>query len=385
MEVVLERVIVELARQFLNKGYEVKIITFEKIKDKQYDYSINCEICCINLPGSSNYIKKLYTLFKRIQILKNIKKKYKPKVSISFLDNANLINAFSKKNEVTITSVRSFLSSRSNGFFYKVLIKMVAKRSDKMIAISELVKQDLIGKFGIPKNKLKVIYNPCEITLVRKLAKEFDSTIELNLDFKYIVTVGRLMKPKGHWHLLKAFSLVHKNISNTKLIIIGEGELLNELKTLAIKLEIIDYVIFTGFMKNPFFYIKKSHIFVFTSIFEGLGNVLLEALALDKAIVSTDCDAGPREILAPSTECNFKTRNIEYAEYGILVPSFNPNGNIDIISDISIEEQILSKALCKLLLDDSLRTYYEKKAKERISLFDSETIINKWIDLINVL
>ena len=75
-----------------------------------------------------------------------------------------------------------------------------------------------------------------------------------------------------------------------------------------------------GFVINPHGFIARCDVFVFPSLFEGFGMAILEALACGKACISSDCSAGPREILAPGTPVSKKTDTVEMAEYGILTP-----------------------------------------------------------------
>ena len=82
-----------------------------------------------------------------------------------------------------------------------------------------------------------------------------------------------------------------------RLLILGEGGERTELETLARELGITDDVALPGFVENPYAYLSRSAVFVLSSLYEGLSNVIIEALALGTPVVSTDCRSGPREIL----------------------------------------------------------------------------------------
>lgn len=88
-----------------------------------------------------------------------------------------------------------------------------------------------------------------------------------------------------------------RKIANLKLIILGHGNLKNKLKQLTKNLNLEKKVIFKGWVKNPDKYLKKSKLFVLSSVYEGLGNVLLDAINFDTPCVSTNCPSGPDEIL----------------------------------------------------------------------------------------
>ena len=122
-----------------------------------------------------------------------------------------------------------------------------------------------------------------------------------------ILTVGRLQKQKNHKLLLNAFAIVART-TNAKLIILGEGEERKSLEQQVHDLKMADIVSLPGWSANPFPFMRKCDAFVLSSLHEGLGNVLVEALLCGCSIVSTDCPHGPREIL-------------DNGKYGTLVPS----------------------------------------------------------------
>ncbi len=109
-------------------------------------------------------------------------------------------------------------------------------------------------------------------------------------DKQTILTAGRLVKEKDHRTLFRAFAKLD-DLENKQLIILGEGELEGELKQLAKELGIFEQVYFLGFKRNPYAYMKRADVFALTSITEGFGHVLVEALALEHR--SSQRDAAP--------------------------------------------------------------------------------------------
>ena len=97
----------------------------------------------------------------------------------------------------------------------------------------------------------------------------------------------------------------------------------------------------------------KLYDFVFSSIVEGLGNILIECMACGIPIISTDCDCGPREILAPNTDIDKVTTDIEFAQNGILVPVCY--GDTNSKTKITDEEIMMSKAILALLDREELQ------------------------------
>ena len=179
------------------------------------------------------------------------------------------------------------------------------------------------------------------------------------------VSVGRLVKGKNQEIIIKAFKKLNLDID---LILIGDGSQRDKLNKLIKKLHLEKNIQLVG-KDNPFKYLKYADCFIFASNYESFGNVLLEALACNLPIISTDCRSGPREILAPNTSINLQTDGIEIAEFGILT-------KVDDIDE-------LSKAMKLMYEDSKLRYNFKQKAKERILDFDVKKIVKEWERLIS--
>ena len=202
--------------------------------------------------------------------------------------------------------------------------------------------------------------------------KEIEISAKEPLDKEYvdifknptIINMGQMGKQKNQKDLIKAFKKIKEKIKNAKLVILGQGNLEPELKGLSKSLGIENDVYFLGWQKNPFKFLANSKIFVLSSLWEGLPYVLLEAMASGLPVVSYDCRSGPREILAPKTDSSFQTKNIEFAEYGILV---EPE-----------KHELLTEAVVKFLSDDNLCKKFEEKSRKRAMDFDIKNIIKEW-------
>ncbi len=175
----------------------------------------------------------------------------------------------------------------------KLLIRYCFSRAKGIIVPSEGVKRDLVGNYGASGKKVKTIYNGIDI---KKVTGSSQDEIPCKKDCSWIVTACRLNTQKDFSTLLRAFRIVRENIIS-KLFIIGEGELKEDIKKLSVELNIDKDVIMTGFHENPFAYISRGDVFVLSSFYEGFGNVIVEAMALGIPVVSTDCPSGPGEII----------------------------------------------------------------------------------------
>ena len=174
-------------------------------------------------------------------------------------------------------------------------------------AVSEGVRRGLIERYQIAPDKVKTIYNPVDTERVRALA------LEKIPDFEpghfHIVTGGRLHWMKGQLHLLQAVDeLVHRrNRSDLLLHFVGSGPQEEELRVFVDEKQLNPFVRFHGFQANPFAFYARAQLFCLPSLIEGMPNALLEAMACGVPVIASNCESGPREILADG-------------QYGRLVP-----------------------------------------------------------------
>jgi glycosyltransferase involved in cell wall biosynthesis len=131
--------------------------------------------------------------------------------------------------------------------------------------------------------------------------------------------------------------------------------------------------------KNPFKFLKHSNCFVFPSLWESFGNVLIESLSLNLSIISTDCKSGPREILCPELNIDNKIDYPYFGKYGILTKPFP---RMFIWNDLDEkplikEEKMLVDLMIKMIEDENLKTKYTN-GLDRAKDFDIEKIIKEW-------
>ena len=274
--------------------------------------------------------------------------------SISLLSRPNYISTLSKlignKSKIVI-SEHSFPSKQyeSNSIQSKInkfLIKKLYGIADKIVAVSNGSAIDLKENFGI-KNKIDVIPNSINIDDINMKMQE-----DLDFDFTRFtyITIGRLDSGKNHKMMIEAFANLN---FDAQLLIIGEGELKEELSSLINELELKNKVFLLGFQSNPYKYLAKSDCFVLTSNYESFGIVLLEAMACGLPVISTDCESGPREILGVN------------GEYGVLVQLYD------------IKE--LSESMAIIYKDEIKRLFFKEKIKKGIVPFTDKRIGKKYL------
>jgi glycosyltransferase involved in cell wall biosynthesis len=177
------------------------------------------------------------------------------------------------------------------------LIKMAYQSADAVIANSKDVAHALIGKHWMAENKIHVIDNPVIGKSFFKKAEEAVSDPWVSQrSVPLLITIGRLDKMKDQQTLIKAFSLVRKQRA-CRLMLIGDGPEAKNLQELVNTLGLQHDVKLAGALENPYPILKAAEMFVLSSKYEGFGNVLVEALALGKKIISSNCPGGPGYIL----------------------------------------------------------------------------------------
>lgn len=312
------------------------------------------------------YLKIIYDVI-------NLKNIYHIDLSISFLETLNIINLLSKRKEKIYLSIRNNRSMQNKTFQNKIenfLIKYFYRYANRVIALSYGVKNDLIKNFKLPEDKIIVIYNYVNINDINKKSKE---EIPLNMkkiidNKKVILSMGRYVEQKNFFGLIDAFSIVSERFQDTVLIILGKGELKEQLIEKINTLGLSEKVFCIDYLENPMPLIKKSDIFVMNSVFEGLCNSIIEAMVCGTLIISTDCKYGPREIIADRVDYE---DNIDYfmvCNNGILVPVLN-----------KIE---MAKAIIFAIENQNKLEVCRNNALKKFNQLYNKHINQQWLDLV---
>lgn len=359
-----EKLLINLANELALK-YNVIVITANK---QNCDYNFNGKV--IEIPNLDVDMLSI----KRVRYLK---KKYNITHSLSGSISYNYLNVASRYKDKVIISVHNMLSFKvqisdndkktiSNLQKRQKRIVLANEFADTITCVSKEVAEEQNIYFGASKRKIKVIYNFIDFQQISKEKK-------LNEDkSKIIITAGRIEKVKNQISLIKAFKLVLKKHPDAKLWILGRGSEEENLKKLIKKLKLESNVFLLGFKQNIYEYLKQANIFILTSKYEGMPVVLIEAMACSLPVISTDCSAGPREIIAPDTDYRKKTNKIDKCEYGILIPP---------ISDSDKYEKNIAQALLELLDNQKLEKYYQNQSFKRAKDFDKKIILKQWEEI----
>lgn len=242
-----------------------------------------------------NLIRKSIQQIKLFFKLKRLVKKVSPDVMFSFLEKSNLLTSLIKTKAVKVMTVHNVLSiqytkvrsDKVRTILYGMIRRMY-NGCPNVVAVSKQVKDDLTTSFGVREQNVHVINNYVDRVGIRMKSEEAVDDYVFSDDVKYIMNVGRFSDQKAQWKLLKAFSLYAKNSKeNVHLVLMGQGEYVDNLKGLAENLGIEDKTTFLPFSINPYKYMRHASLFVLSSIFEGFPIVLAEVSSLRIPFVGT--------------------------------------------------------------------------------------------------
>jgi glycosyltransferase involved in cell wall biosynthesis len=186
-------------------------------------------------------------------------------------------------------------SEREPSTLERWIVRRCLRSPSGVITPSCGVRDDLVINHGALEERLRVIHNGVDLDRCRRMARE-DILLPVVKDLPWIVSACRFSVQKDFRTLLAAFGAI-LSVKPAKLILVGDGELRDEVKKMASDLGILDHIVMTGFQENPFPYLIQADVFVLSSFFEGFGNVIVEAMALGVPVVATDCPSGPGEII----------------------------------------------------------------------------------------
>lgn len=364
-----ERVVSQLLQNLKKQNIDVilvlmnKTIVYEIPKDTVIHYLENSSPFEL---GVFKFLKLPLLAFRYHTFLRN----ENITVSLSFLTRPNYINSlanFYNTKRKVILSERSNPSIQYGGTSFhslinSFLIKKLFSKSNGIIANSEGNRKELIHNFGIHNDKIITIHNPIDLDNISNYIpiRDFYDTNYFNF-----ISVGRLTKGKNQELLIRAFNkLKNKKI---RLYIFGDGELDSYLKNKIVQLNLESQVFLKGFSTDIFSYLKGADAFLFGSNHEGFPNVLLEAMACELPIITTDCPSGPKEIMKVSLS-NSVNKNLRTA-YGILVPL----NNVDFMAD----------ALNEMVSDSNYYDLCKKNVIIRSLDFRKEFILKQYYDFIS--
>ena len=350
-----ERNVVNLINNIDRKKHVLSLVLGKVEGD--FIKKINKDIPIINL-GASGSIELFFKLIKYFR-------EEKPDIFIPAFSRINIIcisaKIFSKADTKIIATEHAIFSflpiiAKTAGrrffarFFLPSIGKLIYPQADAIVCVSKGIADDFLKIIHCPEI-IRVIYNPVINDKIYELAKEPLSHLWFsNLEIPVIVAVGRLVKCKDYPTLFRALSLILQK-QHVRLVILGKGPEEYRLKQLANELNLSENIAFLGFQDNPYKYMKRASVFVLSSLQEGFGNVIVEAMACGIPVVATNCKSGPGEIIQDGVN-------------GLLVP---PQ-----------DEKALASAILKILNSPSLVQKFSIEGKARAEYFSIKKSVEEY-------
>lgn len=318
-----------LSRYSNNKIYILDILG--EFKNFYNSYNLNfLSFIKINriIPSTGKLSKFLIIFFSILAIPFLIRKIiiYKPKYIITGLVGfVPILLKIIFRKIIIINSIQGY--PRFN-IFRTLIWKFFYSKSDYLLTMTNKTKQMIENKIGIENKKILVIENPIISRNIKKLALE---KIDLNEQFifkkKVYCAIGRLTAQKNFFELLEGFKRYSNEVENNfNLIILGEGELKNDLMNYIKKNNLNNFYLL-GFKKNPYKYLYRSDLYISTSLWEEPGHTLIESGYLNIPILTSNCPNGPDEIIVDG----FNGLKYQLGNINDLVDKIKKFNNLDVI------------------------------------------------------
>jgi len=307
-----ERIVLNFAETFTKFGHEVHIILIKNIIEHEIDPSLY-KIHALSENGELSKYKFINKILLTKKLRETVAKiENNSKQFDLFISNAEDMDYLGQKAKLKNFYIRYrnsmyvyYKSKFENTKGIKRLRRTIKfksqfkKRYDnqRIITVSKALIDDITKQMCVRPKTIQCIYNPFDFEKIRERGSEINDNIPKE---KYILYAAKFENRKNQKLLVQAYK---KSGISLPLVLIGnthtqsDEQYLQELKFLIQELKIEDKVIFPGFQKNPYPWIKNAELFVMSSNSEGLPLVLIEALILGTNIISTDCPTGPNEIL----------------------------------------------------------------------------------------
>ena len=350
-----ERVTAHLANHWVTKGIQIAIVTLASRDEDRY--ALDPAIDRISLERaniSRGPVDAIFANVRRVRALRRVLVDRKPDVALAMMSNSNVLLALAT---VGLPGVRAFGSERIHPPALPIGKAWGMLRSTCYRLLEGVVAQTTKSREWVVANtsakSVAVIPNPVVWPVERSSPVVPPESVGVP-GRKRILAVGRLDRQKGFDILLGAIARMGTQLPDWELVIVGEGRDRAALQSRIRSLNLTDRAYLVGNTGNIGDWYESADIFVCSSRFEGFPNALAEAMAYGVAVVSFDCDTGPRDLIADDTD-------------GLLVP---PE-----------DAEKLGSAMLALMQDDERRARLAARAVDVRNRFAIDRISERWLDL----
>lgn len=349
---------VRLANHLVSIGAQVEIVVLSG--DGFWREQVDPHISVVDL-GTRRASRSLFSLVKYFR-------RQRPPVFFSNLSHLNVLSLLANKlagskskiilwEHNDLDSV-STIEPHALPILLRLLMRMLYPAADRIIAVSQGVKNSLIEFLSLRPTQIEVIFNIVDLSAIKRASQSPVGHPWLgSKEYVSIIAAGRLVFQKGFDLLIDAFHQVSREL-DARLIIMGEGDMKELLEQQIGQLGLHGKVELAGFVPEPFSWISHADIFVLSSRYEGFGIVIAEAMACGTPVVAFDCPSGPAELLENGSD-------------GILVPAEDVAGLRDGILQLATNVQLAEE--------------YKNRGLRRADKFAVDIASAKVLDLVDAL
>lgn len=375
---------------YLQARMDVTIVLFTRHYGSGYSQGheeVTPEIILLDGEQPGGRIKRWWNRWRKLRALKR-----EHDLCISFLSGPNMLNGYTGFADKTVLSIRGTRRYDTNAdpkqrwLSEKLIDPPILRRAAQTVSVSAGLRHELASYAGKQVLKRISVISPfCYPDKMFARAEEAPpEEYEILRGQPVIVGAGRVSVEKNFHCLLQVFLKVAAKVDGAKLLIVGDGPMLQQLREEIIAADIslnnldpgMSSVIFAGYQKNPLPFMRLARVFAFPSGAEGVPNILIEALSSEALVVAADAAWGARAVLSremDAPEDPFPTRQPTPADYGILMPR---------IDDPQFHD-CWAAQLSECLTDTKWHEKYQPIARERVQDFSIEKVGPKWEALIH--
>lgn len=346
-----QRVLTMLANGWAARGTSVCVVTLARPETDFYQLSPAITRLSVGGTGeSTGLVRALFANATRVRQLRAALKQAEAPVVVSFVAAMNVLAILAGIATPwrTVISERNDPARQKLGLFWGPLRRCSYRFADLVTANSSAAVTAL-QKF-VPAHKLRLVRNPIDL-------EAFTGSVEENRSGGTILTIGRLTEQKAHDIVLRAFANLDEARGAWRLTIVGEGPLDTELHSLAARLGVADRVDWRHRVTNVAALYRSCDVFVLASRYEGLPNVVLEAMAANRAIIVSDATAGALDYITDG-------------ETGFVVP-------VD-------EVEAFSSSLSQMTNDPALRERLGTAARQRVTSDELPRVLDEWSEMLKL-
>lgn len=283
---------------------------------------------------------------------------------VSFLEISNFLHILARKNAIISFRIHIDFFHGFVGSVYRLLIKFLYPKAGKIIVNSEENRYDLAEFLNIPIDKIVTLYNPISMAEIEQKKQESveDWILEKTHGKRVFVTTGRLEWQKHHEVIIRAFQRLYKSGERDFIwLVIGDWRERNRLEKMVSGYSLQKNILFLGTQKNVFKYLGIANYFLYASEIEWFPNVLIEAMACNLPIITSDFKSGARECVLGEYNKNLKIEKYPYHWPNWVLLKLNDfeEGFVEVYKNIT-------------------RVNQDKSGFEK---FETEKVSREWIEL----